>query len=650
MSLRALRRALTNKVTQPDYAGLTNVVFHGRYEGLVTNTNNSYGVVDASGNVTKLKSVVHTTGHEFDFNNDEPTLVSSGINFAAGQRLRHTGASSAFTPFHYRATLTDLKWTVHAVVKFGTSSNPDTAYGLCGNNATSSTNRGFAIYFEDRASLPTNNALTMLITLGSATFFIDQVFNTNVINPNTFIDLWMEVDKSQLQENQVKLFINGQRVIVSNYVNSSSPSSSAPSFAMEIGATGNGVLGGVMVLKEITFQSGVMSESFRQGFITARMYKYGIVPFASSIDGINITSDWHLIDSLSESRYYLTNHLMQNNTNADVITSVFSDGVNHIFDDTKKVSVRKSTDKGRTWSSKTTAFDPAGGEGVGDPAAGRGSDDRIHVIADSHTSYSIGGTHKLYYGYSDDDGDTWSSFTNITAILPADSLATWRCYSNIIENNGRLMCPIYKVTDEGVFTNSAIYLLYSDDNGSTWGYKTIRASTTTPFLNESEIIALSSTALLVITRNETTGEWTQFISSDNGDTWTNQGDLTFGETLTLAGPVRLSKFQILGTDVIACYYSDRTKDVFKVVYAKPSDIISSGLAGWVVDRKFTIHQGSNNNHLHYGDVCHYDNDFKAIGQYVIDPFPPDGPGLVNTMYTFDIPTYHYSFIKSALGL
>jgi len=90
--------------------------------------------------------------------------------------------------------------------------------------------------------------------------------------------------------------------------------------------------------------------------------------------------------------------------------------------------------------------------------------------------------------------------------------------------------------------------------------------------------------------------------------------------------------------------------LFKAAYAKASDLISSGHTAWVAERKITLHQGSNNNHLHYGDVCHYNNNFEAIGMYVIDPFPGSGTGDENKMFTFDVPTFHYSIIKDLLGI
>lgn len=646
--LQNLRRSLSNKIVQPDYAGLTNVVFHGRYEGLVNNTNNTFGTVDVSGNVTKLKSVSpHATGVEFDSNGTAPTLTTDGIQFGGAGRLRHATAAT-FNNFHYRASINDLKWTIHAVVKFGTTDNPDALYGFCGNNGGSTLSKGICLFFDDRSAQSTNNALTIQITRGTSQSFITLAANTNIIKPNQFLDIWIEVDKSQIQEDEINVYINGFRFIVSNRIDSSSMVTT-PTYGMEIGGIGNAVGAGILTLKEITFMDGIMSDSFRQSFITARMYKYGIAAFPQYVDGLLMSSEWNLVNTFSESRYYLSNHLGQSPIDSNTIVSIFADGVNHVFDVNKKVSRRISTDKGRTWSSKTTVFDPGGLYGVQDLGAGYGDDGRLHVFADAHTGFTVGQSHQLWYLYSDDDGFSWSTPVDITSVVPSDGLLTFRVYSTVIENNGVLMCSLHKATDEGSFANSANYVLRSTDNGANWTTSTIRASAVT-FINETQLIALSSTALLAIARNDTTLEWHQFYSSDNGATWTNQGDQSFGgESLTTyGGPVRLRKFQINGNDVIVCYFIDRTRDLFKAIYATPADLIASGASGWDIGTKFTIHQGSGE-HLHYGDVCHYDNDFKALAMYVIDTYPTVG-GTENELYTIDVPTFHYPFVKSALGL
>lgn len=655
--LRRLQRSLRNKVSQPDYAGLTNVLFHGRSEGLVVNTNNDYGIVDSSGNITTLKSVApHATGVTFTSNGTAPTLTSGRIRFPGGGRLRCTNAS-AFDTMHHRASgITDLKATVHAVVVFEDNDNPNANCGLFGNNGNSSANKGICGFYDDRSTVDYNNGFRFLCTRGSTGSYISLAQNTNVLTPNRLLDFWVQVDKSKPVDQQVEIIINGFIFVISNQVDSTA-SAAAATYAMEIGGCGNGATtASPMELLEITFMDGVVADEFRQQFITARMYKYGIPPFPLSVDGIQISSDWDLFDSLGDSTYKLTTHLVQKPSDSDHIVSLTAEGVRHLADSTKHIIRRTSLDKGQTWATKTVFYNPSGADSIQDPGCGYDASGRGHVVTDvwnvtvEGTSPSTPGT--LRHLMSDDDFETIAHDILIT--LPSDSLTHSKVYGTIEENDGVLMVPLYRTDFALGGDNTRVYVLrITDYDTASPSYSFVLVHTgaivPTSYRNEGALIFLSSTVGILVVRDEGTGEFRQYGTTNNGTSWVDQGALTLGETLTLAAPPRLKKFQIAGTDVIALYYCDRALDTFKVIYAKSSDLISSGLTGWNLATKFTIHQGAGE-HLHYGDVCHYDNDFKAIGMYVIDPYPPTGSGTENTLYTFNIPTFHYPFVKSALGL
>lgn len=642
------RRSLTNKTTAPDYAGLTDVDFHHRAEGLVVNTTNAAGVVDGSGNVTKISSMSpHASGVEFDSNGTAPVLSGGSIVFAGTGTLRHNGAGSVFNAYHYNSNINLVTWCVHFVVKIGSGSNPGAEYGVFGNNGSGSGNKGISGRFSDASAANRNNAFVIQITRGTSQSFILQAENNNIIEPNRLIDVWIEIDKSLTTEDQAKLYINGYKTAVSMRVDSAT-AVTTPSFSMEIGGCGNGSAMAVMELKEITFQRGLPTSAFRQKFILARMYKYGIVAYPHTIEAIQRRSFINLFNIVAQSRYFLTVHLCQNPSNPNVIVSLFSDMITHVYDADRLISMRVSQDKGRTWSTKSTVFNPVGAEAAGTFSAGYGSGNRLHLIADTHTDFAVSATHKLYYMYSDDDGATFSTPVDITSVIPSDGLNTWRTYVSLIENDSVLLSGFYKQTDEGDVTNSARYLLRSTDNGATWAAVLVQSSSI--YRNEMDLVALSSSFILLVTRDEVTHEWYQSVSTDNGATWTNQGALDFGEALTRESPVRLVTFLMDGTLVVACYYADRDRDQFKVVYAKASDIIASGIAGWVLATKFVIFQGGNSQHLHYGDVCHYNNDFNAIAMYAYDQFPGVGTGEINQMYTFDVPTCHYEFVKTQLGI
>lgn len=646
------RQATLKKYSDPDYAGLTNVVFHSRAENLVTNTTNSAGVVDVSGNITKIIST-HTTTHEFDSNGTAPTLSGSGVNksmvFGGAGRMRHNGLNSVWNAFHHNATLANLKTTIHGVVKIGTGSNPNAIYGVCGNNGASTNNKGISIFYDDRSSTGRRNFISHQITRGTNAVVITFMHNNNVFIPNQWVDFWIEIDKSKDSQQETRLFLNGHEYTVGNDVDSNI-TVTGPTFAMEIGGCGNATITAVMELKEITFMTGVMTDAFRTEFIRNRMNKYKPTILAHSVDSIPLVFRYRQTYTLSESRYYLPLVVCQNPTALDTIVAVFKDTTAHTFDSGGKISMIKSIDRGLTWSSKTTIYDPASTPAPMSVSAGYSANGRLHLFIDVHTAVDNTSTDTAEYWYSDNDGTSWTS-TDITSIMPADSLATYRFTDRIIENDGVLMGGFYKFTAEGDFTESAIYIFRSTDGGANWSSVTVKAKSTT-YRNEISIVGLSSTRILAVVRDEVTHEWHQYLSAaDNGaTTFTDVGAVTFGETLTRESPPSLRKFQISGSDVIACDYALRDRDQMKTIYGLPAGLIS-GVSGWNNQTRHINYMGAAEVHLHYGTTINPYNDFRSYGIWCKDEFPSSGGGgTVNELAGFRSNSIQYSTVKSLLGL
>jgi hypothetical protein len=632
----------------PDYSAMTDVVFHARSEGLVTNTTNDYGTVDGSGNVTSLKSLTPgPTGRNFASNGTAPTLTADGISFGGAGRLRGTSTGAWANFMHYNATPSAIKFTIHGVLKLGSTSNPDALYGIIGNNGISSANKGVGIYMDNRSTAVTDikSNFGLVITKGVSNNLLNSsTFNNNTIPINTFFDFWLDIDRSLGLGEQIKLFINGERV-VTHVRNDGVNPITTPTYELEIGGTGNATFTSVMTLKELTILSAPPSDEYREDFILRRMNKYGLNT-VTTVDSIPMVYSYSAFNTYNDGRYYLSTMLQKNPTNNNT-SLVITDSTAHLFASDKKLSMFRSTDGGLTWGAKSTIIDPVGTEAIGDGNGGYDSNGRLHVFTDSHTSYNAGAsTNKAYYLYSDNDGDTWTT-ANITAQMPANGMVSWRMYGNLIENEGVLMHPFYMVTDEATITNSARYIWRSTDYGANW--TPVLVETGTIYRNESSIIALSATHILMVTRDEVTGEFAQYMSTDNGLNWTNQGALTFNESFTVPCTARLRKVVINGTNVVACYYVDRTNDWAKVVYGTFSNLITNGLTGWNLKTKTLIYQGSSTEHLHYGDVLHEDDGFSAIGVYPRDTYPGSG-GTVNTIDFFQVPTYQYSNVKSLLGL
>ena len=632
--------------SDPDYAGLTGVVFHTRAEGFEVGVTNSFGVVDGSGNVTKAKSVL-TTVHEFDSIGTAPTLVGSGTNkrlvFGGAGRLRHNGGLAVFNEFHHNATLNNMKTIIHGVIKIGNTNSPGVGYGIVGDNAGSTNNKGMAITFDDTVVNGRRNYIQYMITKAVNSVFITRAYNNCIFPANTWMDFWWELDKAKDREQEVKCILNNNDHTIANDVDNNT-TVTTPTFAMEIGGMGNGVAPAIMELKEITFQTGVVTEAFRTEFIQNRMTKYGISVPPSSVDSIPMIRKYEALYTLNETRYYLPVVVCQNPTNPDVIVVLFHDSLSHTDDPNGRVSKIKSINRGASFGAKTTVYDPVGPLRPMGVSAGYDSAGKLHMMIDLHTSYDALSTNTLQYWNSIDDGDNWNS-TDITATLAGDGLNGWRVTDRIVQNNNVLFAYVVKVTDEVTITESANYVLRTTDFGANWTLITIRAKGAA-YYNEGSFEGLGPNHLLCLIRDEILHEWQQTISPDNGLNWPALGPCTFGEVLTRESPPSLTRT----SDFIACTYANRDRDQLVIIYARPADLIANGVAGWNIRTRHVLFQGINDEHLHYGNLIFPNNDFNSYGVFARDPYPSTGLGTANVMVGFKGNTIQYSDVKALLGL
>jgi hypothetical protein len=69
------------------------------------------------------------------------------------------------------------------VIRFGTGSNPNNAYILLDNKGTSANERGYSFFYDDRSSVPRNNAY--VVTIGNAGGNVVNNVSADAITPNT---------------------------------------------------------------------------------------------------------------------------------------------------------------------------------------------------------------------------------------------------------------------------------------------------------------------------------------------------------------------------------------------------------------------------------------------------------------------------------
>lgn len=345
---------------------------------------------------------------------------------------------------------------------------------------------------------------------------------------------------------------------------------------------------------------------------------------------------------LDESSYYL-NVSVNKSPTTGVVLAVFSQWSNagHTWSETSKTCFRKSTDDGVTWTSKATAYDPAGTRGVIDLGGGYDSNGVWHGFtnsSDGSGTTPTQGTSQLHYLTTSDDGENWT-VTEITP--PSDGLTFNVGYGDLVELDGYLIFSTYRQTDDA--SSSARYILKKPLVGGLWTWVLVESGST--YINEWSIAKVGPTSMVGLARNESTKEWTQYFTSDTGETWVNQGPVTFGLNLTTtAGPARLKASHINGTSVIFCYYPNRETAILFRVLAKAGDFATLGTSAWNLSTVTTIVDDTEL--IHYGDVVHYNNDYNGRMIYTREVVS----SVLSTLIYSNLPSLEYHRDKTALGL
>jgi sialidase-1 len=198
------------------------------------------------------------------------------------------------------------------------------------------------------------------------------------------------------------------------------------------------------------------------------------------------------------------------------------------------VVVRRSLDRGNTWSDAQTVWDD-GANTCGNPCAVADRDTGLiwllltwNHAADNESkiiSRQSKDTRRVFVASSADDGLTWSAPIEITADVKSPD---WTWYATgpgdgiQVENGphkGRLVIPCDHI--EAGTKRYYSHVIYSDDRGRTWK---LGGSTPQDQVNECAVVELAGGQLLLNMRNYDRTQKTrqQAISLDGGLSWTQQ--------------------------------------------------------------------------------------------------------------------------------
>ena len=199
--------------------------------------------------------------------------------------------------------------------------------------------------------------------------------------------------------------------------------------------------------------------------------------------------------------------------------------------------VKRSTDSGATWSDLQVVWRD-GSNTCGNPC--RVVDSRSGRILlpmtwnpgrDHGRELHCGtgtGTRRVFLAYSDDEGESWSTASEITGQAKRPDrwwYATGPSVAIQIRNGehaGRIVVPANHTSETDGY---AAHAILSDDGGENWRMSSVIA----PACNESQVVELSDGRLMMNSRNqsftnqERTGYRAIAFSSDGGETWTPPG-------------------------------------------------------------------------------------------------------------------------------
>lgn len=266
-------------------------------------------------------------------------------------------------------------------------------------------------------------------------------------------------------------------------------------------------------------------------------------------------------------------------TLSNKIMYIYRTASGHASDD-GKIVVRSSTDGGKTFGALSIILQESGFDlrnvGGGVTPSGR--------IVIGYTRLQSGLTLNMYYIYSDDDGLTWST----PALLSPLTHTVFSTYGNMINiADGKLALPWYGVT--GGLTNT--YLKFSTDNGATWGGDILVGTGNPNGFNEATYAYLDGGVILCVARTFSTNTLNQFISTDNGATWTNQGSIPYVNAGNVS-PWLNVYIESNGEKYVTLSFAARTGPKELVCISASKSSVIAGTSGWLAETKSVIFTGA----------------------------------------------------------
>lgn len=438
-----------------------------------------------------------------------PTYRATGqngrgsIEFNGSSNYLSIGATSTFNFLH---SGTDS--LVVAVFKPGTSSNPNAYYSILDNNSGSSSNIGYSLFYDDRNSVPRNNAIASLITRGVGGAATASNVTQDGCLPNQY-NIVLERVRASNATGYLRslLYVNGDMSVIANNSLTNTASGSNASAIMRIGSapSGGGFLGGNCV--EIIICNNPNTSEWKN------IWRYLSQKWNIEIDDTTYTSLARISGAVSSYDAFPSIYI-----NDSDLVAFFRSGSSHVG---SKGSISRafSSNGGNTWSATLGVLSDATFD-VRDPY-GIVLDNGDMLVGTNLYDYAVpaaadGGVYR-----SSDQGATW---TQIAVIEPRSGYTSWFPFGRWHKIGDYIYAPIYTYHLASTTQYSEIWK--TGDEGETWTL----VSTLPANYNETAIINTGGTNWLAVARaaNESSNPMAWFTSTDDMATWSAANLTNFG--------------------------------------------------------------------------------------------------------------------------
>lgn len=541
-------------------------------------------------------------------------------------------------------------FTMLYIGKIGATSNPDAAYGICGNVGFTSLAHGHFWVAENRAAQIPNVGSRLAVAKNvSNSFPLNGFMGPLVFNER--VALWKTIDYAELID-QVRGFANGNLFGINDRVRTTANTTSgfgtvisfaanAPSQKFELMSTGNGVSKLVGTLEQFIIFDDVLTQREIRGIENY----FGITRTKGTTNFKYLTEN----DSLTDQ--YVFGGTYAKNADKSKTLLVTSRGPDHFTSGSDREGVQViSEDDGFTWpASYTTVFSDAAQAVHGGVSGGYTQSGRLGVMYGRYSA-TTGTYNAMVSRYSDDDGATWSAESLLTIPTTSPALTIYIAHDSIIHcNNGDAGVLAYASSGTSLYK---IYFLRSSDDWETFTWTEVYSDGST-YINESSAAWGGGNNWFIMSRVEVASggffEFKMFTSDDDLATFSDAGNTDLNLNYVYAHPPMLRSILIDGTRVIELSWVNRGSRRWHFKYALPADLIANGASHWNSLTLYTFdlrRQGPTGGYESgYPFIIHPDNDLKSEGVW----FEEASSSVTNVAF-FKIDDEHKWKIKLELSI